>query len=84
MAVYQIKKEDSHALRSIVMSQPFYAEEKPIQYGIQYTLDCGVKCNIHYSEKNPSILKAHLQSKESNKEIADLLEFHISTISIQN
>ncbi|MFY2056016.1 MULTISPECIES: hypothetical protein [Achromobacter] len=80
MSTFQITKENSLKLRSIVLSAPFNATERTIQYGVQYALECGIKCNVHYSDKNPAILKATIQNKEVNMEIANLLEFHISTI----
>lgn len=83
MSTFQINKEASHALRSLLMSEPFNAKEKKIQYGIQYTLDCGVNCNAYHSDKKPSTLKVNIQNKEANKELADLLDFHISTMAIQ-
>lgn len=84
MSTFKIKKSDSINLRSIVLSEPFKATERAIQYGVQYTLECDIRCNVHYSEKDPETLKVTIQKKEANTEIADLLEFHISTISICN
>lgn len=81
MSTFQIKKTNSINLRSILLSPPFSATERAIQYGIQYTLQCGIKCNVHYSEKNPEILRVTIQNKEADQGIADLLGFHISTIS---
>lgn len=82
LSTFQIKKEDSINLRNIVLSDPFKATERAIQYGVQYALNCGIKCNVHYSEKTPEILKITIQNRETDTGIADLLEFHISTISI--
>lgn len=82
MSDYQIKKENSINLRNIVLSEPFSATEKSIQYGVQYNLSCGIRCNVHHSEKNPEILKITIQNKEADTEVASLLDFHISTISI--
>ncbi|WP_157814768.1 hypothetical protein [Janthinobacterium sp. 64] len=82
MSDYLIKKEDSINLRNIVLSSPFIASEKGIQYGVQYTLKCGIRCNVHSSEKTPDTLKVTIQNKEADTEIAKLLDFHISTISI--
>lgn len=83
MTTFQIKKEDSINLRNIVLSAPFNAIERPIQYGVQYSLECGIKCNVHYSERNHDVLKVTIQNKEANAEIANLLDFHISTLSIK-
>ncbi len=83
MSTFQIKKEDFLSVRNIVISLPFNANERTIQYGVQFALECGVKCNVHYSDKNPDILKVTLQNKEVNVEIAKLLEFHLSTIEIK-
>lgn len=82
MSDFQIKKEDSTKLRSLILSAPFKANERVIQFAVQYTLECGIKCNAHYSEKNPEILKITIQNKEADIEIANLLAFHISTLSI--
>lgn len=84
MSTFQIKKEDSINLRNIVLSEPFKATERPIQYGVQYSLGCGIKCNVHYSEKNPEILRVTIQNKEAGAETANLLDFHISTLSIKS
>lgn len=81
MSTYQIKKEDSIKLRGIVLSDPFKATERSIQYGVQYTLECGIKCNVHYSEKGEN-LKITIQNKEVDPGIASLLDFHISKIAI--
>lgn len=83
MSTFQIRKSDSINLRNIVLSEPFKATERAIQYGVQYALECGIKCNAHYSEKSPEVLKITIQNKEANIEIANLLDFHISTISIK-
>lgn len=83
MNTFQIKKENSINLRNIVLSEPFKATERAIQYGVQYALECGIKCNVHYSEKTPEILKITIQNREADTAIADLLEFHISTISVK-
>lgn len=83
MSTFQIRKSDSINLRNIVISEPFNATERAIQYGVQYALACGIKCNAHYSEKAPELLKITIQNKEANVEIANLLEFHVSTISIK-
>lgn len=83
MSTFQIKKENSLNLRSIVLSAPFNATERSIQYGVQYALGCGIKCNVHYSDKNPEVLKVTIQNKEADIETSKLLEFHISTIEMK-
>ena len=83
MSTYQIRTEDSIKLRNIVISEPFRASEEAIQYGVQYSLACGIKCNVHRSDKNPEFLKVTIQNREADANIADLLDFHISTISIR-
>ncbi|EDM65063.1 hypothetical protein PE36_08386 [Moritella sp. PE36] len=82
MSSYQIKKEQSMDLRNIVYSAPFNATEKAIQYGVQYDLECGINCNVYHSDKKPDILKVNIQNKEANTEIANLLDFHISNMSM--
>lgn len=83
MSTFKIKKENSINLRNIVLSDPFNAKEKAIQYGVQYALECKINCNVHHSEKTPDILKVTIQNEEANVEIANLLKFHISTIAIK-
>lgn len=82
MSTYKINKADSIKLRDIITSHPFNSLERSIQYGVQYTLECGIKCNVHYSDKSPNTLSVTLQKEEADEEIAKLLEFHILTISI--
>lgn len=83
MSSYQIRKEQSVDLRNIVYSNPFNATEKSIQYGIQYDLKCGINCNVYYSDKKPDILKVNIQNKVANPEIAKLLDFYISNMSMK-
>ncbi len=72
MNTFQVKREDSINLRNIVSSEPFKAKERAIQYGVQYSLTCGIKCNVHYSDRNPEALKVTIQNREADANIADL------------
>jgi len=84
MSTYQIKKEQSMELRNIVYSEPFNATERSIQYGVQYDLECGINCNVYHSDKKPDILKVNIQNKEADTEIAKLLDFHVSNMSMND
>lgn len=82
MSTFQIKKESFIGLRGILLSEPFNSEERAIQYAVQFALKCGIKCNVYHSDKNKEVLSVVVQNKEANIEIANLLEFHISTLAI--
>ncbi|MFA0000983.1 hypothetical protein BCU64_014810 [Vibrio lentus] len=83
MSTIKIKKTDLSSVRSLLMGAPFNCEEKSINYGIQYTCVSGIKCNIHYSDKNPETLKVHIQNGEKDLEQKQILEFNLSSFEIR-
>ncbi|EHK9578207.1 hypothetical protein ACPV5H_26010 [Vibrio harveyi] len=84
MSTLKISKTDLTAVRNLLMGSPFNCEERTINYGVQYTCESGIKCNIHYSDKSPEILKATIQNGEKNLEQKQLLEFHLSSFALSN
>ncbi|UUE08747.1 hypothetical protein NMX13_13780 [Dickeya zeae] len=68
-------------LVNYLKSQPFYATEKRIDYGIQFTLASGVIFNFHYSAKTPDYFSLTPQNQTANQEQADLIIHFASSIA---
>ncbi|PSV88261.1 hypothetical protein [Photobacterium leiognathi] len=81
MAVIIIKKSDFTQVRALLMGSPFEAIERPIAYGVQFKLPCGINCNVHYSDKNTEIMKITPQNEQLDLELFQLLEFNLSTFA---
>ena len=81
MSTYEIPREKFIDLRNLLSSPPYNSVEHPIQYGTQFVLECGVNCNVYFSEKRTT-LKVLIQNKEADIEIANMLDFSISTMAI--
>ncbi|EGR0730492.1 hypothetical protein EW095_18420 [Vibrio cholerae] len=82
MSTIKIKKTDLPSVRNLLMGLPFNCAEKSINYGIQYTCVSGIICNVHYSDRNPEVLKVHMQNGERDLEQKQLLEFHLSSFAL--
>lgn len=79
LSTYEIPRGKFIDLRNLLTSPPYNSVERPIQYGTQFDLACGVNCNVYYSEKRTT-LKVHIQNKEADINAANMLEFSISTM----
>ncbi|CDG95591.1 conserved hypothetical protein [Xenorhabdus bovienii str. puntauvense] len=71
------------SLINYLKSDPYNAIEKPIQYGVQYTLASGIICNLHYSEKMPDELSFTMQNQQANAEETQLIERFVSCIRLK-
>ncbi|PHM50561.1 hypothetical protein [Xenorhabdus sp. KK7.4] len=79
----KIKRVDLLQIVQYLKYPPYHAVEKPIQYGIQFTLSSGVICNVYYSEKNPDECTFNIQRHQANPEHAKLIEEIVSSIAIK-
>ena len=68
-------------LVNYLKSSPFYATEKSIDYGVQFTLASGVIFNFHYSSKTPDYFSLTPQNQTANQEQADMVMHFASSVS---
>lgn len=77
----RIARKNELLLVNYLKSVPYSAIEKPIEYGVQFTLASGIICNFHYSEKTPNEFSFTIQRTQSHPEQAQLIEHFASGIA---
>lgn len=79
----KIARKHELSLVNYLKSQPFYAVEKRIDHGVQFTLASGVIFNFHYKEKPSEFFSFTPQNQGANQEQADLIIHFASALAEQ-
>ncbi|MGM7282553.1 hypothetical protein ABRY74_12010 [Pseudomonas guariconensis] len=69
----RIKREHELPLVNYIKAHKGFKLEKPIDYGVQYTVS-DVVLNFHYSEKDKTTFSLTIQNRTADPEFAQLIE----------